>query len=317
MNRSEAEPANILVLIPCLNEELSIASTIKEIRAASNSIRKIVIIDNGSTDRTAEIALNEGAEVLHEPRKGKGFAFRRGLTSIDKEIKLVFLVDGDGTYAIDKLEKACELVAKQGFDMVVGERSISENSQEAFRFLHKTGNHALTFLQKITFGTEISDALSGWRLMSRGFALSFQGGDTEFELEAELNAHAYRLRASTANVRIDYRERTIGSSSKLRTYSDGWKILKKNLGLWRGERPFRAYSIMSLPWFILGIFLMGRALENFLETGLVPKFPSLIVSIGSFLISLNLWIAGVILERANVQRTAFARNVYLQEMLPK
>jgi glycosyltransferase involved in cell wall biosynthesis len=307
----------ITVIIPCLNEEKSIATTLREIKKSSNLIGEIIVVDNGSTDKTVTVAKNAGATIVHEPIRGKGFAFRKGLSLVNAESKLIFLVDGDATYSVERIDEAADLVLNSGFDMVVGQRVDERSDSNPYRFGHRFGNRFLSALQKIIFRSQIQDSLSGWRMFSRGFALSFQGGASRFELEAELNAHAFHLKTSVANIEVLYRDRKFGSVSKLRTYGDGWRILRRNLGLWRSERPLIAYSIISIPWLITGVVLLTRALGSYVDTGLVPRFPSLIVSVGSFLIASNLWLAGVILERTNLQRTAFARYVYLQETLRK
>lgn len=307
----------ITAIIPCLNEEKSIASTVLEIKKASKLVKEIIVVDNGSSDNTVEVARRAGAKIIYEPIRGKGYAFRRGLTAVSSNSKLVFLVDGDSTYSVSKIDDAAELILVSGFDMVVGERVDEGEVSKTYRYGHRIGNRALSTLQRLIFSTPIRDSLSGWRMFSRGFAMSFQGGASSFELEAELNAHAFQLKTSVANIKVGYRERKFGSVSKLRTFEDGWRIFRRNLGLWRSERPLRAYTTMSIPWTLLGIFLLARALESYVDTGLVPKFPSLIVSVGSFLIASNLWIAGVILERTNLQRTAFARYIYMQESLKK
>lgn len=304
----------INVIIPCFNEEKSIVQTIDEIRDSSNQVSKIIVVDNASKDRTAVWARKAGAVVVHEPLQGKGFAFRRGLTELDPDCSAVFLIDGDSTYGIDQLDEAARLVTSGGYDMIVGER-ISSADAALYRFGHRTGNRIFTRAHNFLFSMQITDSLSGWRLMSRGFAVSFSAGASKFELETELNAHAYHLSASVTSVEVKYRRRPEGSHSKLNTYRDGLKILRRNTNLWRSERPFLAYSVLSLPWFVFSTLLFARVLAGYLETGLVPKFPSLIVSMGAFVIGANLWIAGIILERTNLQRVALARYIYLQESL--
>jgi len=303
----------ISVIIPCLNEELSIADTIKELKSSSVYALEIIVVDNGSTDKTFEVACALGVEVIREPKQGKGFAFRRGLSRVSESSEAIFMIDGDSTYSPAKLDLAHKLIVEMGFDMVVGTRVVSSGNDHAYRFGHRTGNRLLTWISKFTFGSEIEDSLSGWRMFSRGFALSFLGGASRFELEAELNAHAFHLKAAVCNIDVEYRERLEGSFSKLDTFRDGLRILKRKIALWRNERPFRAYSSFAFPWILVSTTLLIRALDSYFTTGLVPKFPSLIVSVGGFIIAVNLWAAGMILERTNLQRVAFARYVYLQE----
>lgn len=304
----------INVIIPCLNEELSIEATIRALQSIKNLISQIIVVDNGSSDRTASIAKRCGAKVVFEQTKGKGFAFRRGLTMIEPNCEIVFLIDGDNTYGVEQISRAADLISNYGIDMVVGSRTKTKN-ETSYRFGHQFGNRALSYFQNLIFGTNIEDTLSGWRLMSRGFALSFPSGASKFELEAELNSHAFHLSSSVSNLPISYIPRVEGSISKLKTYSDGLRILRRLLNLWRNERPRMAYSFFSIPWLILSAVLFERVLAGYLDSGLVPKFPSLIVAVGSFIICSNFWLAGIILENTNLQRAALARFIFLKESL--
>lgn len=303
----------VAVLIPCLNEEASILKTILEVRGVLPK-SLIMVIDNGSTDSTAELAVKAGAKVLFEPQKGKGFAVRKGFDNIPFDTEAIFMVDGDGTYGVESLLEAIERVVSQGFDMVIGVRRVTpgedRNVRREFRVGHALGNRILTFTFNKLFGVPISDTLSGWRVFSPGFVNSFPGGASEFEIEAELNSHVYTLKCAISEVTVKYDSRVEGSVSKLRTYRDGIKILKKNLLLYRSEKPSTAFTLMAMPWLLTGALLSSRVLGDYLQTQLVPKFPSLIASIGAFIIGSNLWVTGMILERVRLQRVASARLAY-------
>lgn len=303
----------VAVLIPCLNEEASILKTIADVRRVLPK-SLILVIDNGSTDSTAELAVKAGAKVLFEPQKGKGFAVRKGFDNIPFGTDAIFMVDGDGTYGVESLLEAIDKVVSQGFDMVIGVRRVTPSEARKvgreFRVGHALGNRMLTFTFNKLFGVPISDSLSGWRVLSPGFVNSFPGGASEFEVEAELNSHVYTLKCAISEVTVKYESRVEGSESKLRTYRDGIKILNKNLLLYRSEKPATAFTLMAMPWLFTGTLLSSRVLGDYLETQLVPKFPSLIASIGAFIIGSNLWVTGMILERVRLQRVASARIAY-------
>jgi glycosyltransferase involved in cell wall biosynthesis len=302
----------INVILPCLNEERAIGPTIQAVKNIAPAAR-ILVVDNGSSDRTVEIASSLGVDVLYEPNKGKGFAFRRGIDNLDHDCKYVFMIDGDDTYEIKKLHEGIELI-NRGYDMVVGVREDvfekTTNRSQHYRRGHKSGNQLLTFAFRKLFGITLTDTLSGWRLMSRGYVESFSGGASGFELEAELNVHAYTLSVGITELSIGYTGRLEGSHSKLNTYKDGWAILRRNLSLYKSERPSLAYSFLALPWLLISLVLGIRVGKTYLVTQLVPQFPSLIVGITSFIIAGNLWVTGMILEHVRLSRVQIARSIY-------
>ena len=304
INRNLEGFPHVLVLLPTLNEEIAIAPTITTVKKYLPQ-SEIIVIDNGSEDRTVEIALSLHVRVVHEPQKGKGFAIRRGFREVSHETTVVVMLDGDDTYGCAKLVDAVQMVQADGFDLIVGNRialSDSESRKPVFKRGHSFGNKFFSLFSTLLHPVGITDSLSGWRVMSRGFVQSFTGGASGFEIEAELNAHAYLLKCAVGNTDVEYKGRELTSHSKLRTYSDGMRILKMNLQLFRNNRPQIAFSILSLPWMILSITLTWRAFYKYYQTGLVLQFPSLIAGVGCFLTALLLLIAGLILQRVKTIR---------------
>ncbi len=303
----------ILVLLPCLNESKALGLTIQRILNELPKAR-IVVIDNGSTDDSIEVAKQHGVEVIHEPRMGKGNAFRKGLIAIERDTSAILLLDSDDTYGLENVNLAVESVIFNGFDMVVGRRIPIDTEMPSlgnpFRLGHEVGNKLLSTIGQILHPVGIEDTLSGWRVFSPRFLSSFPGGSSGFEVEAELNAHAYLLNASVLNVNIGYRGRAHGSNSKLKTYRDGFRILKTSFRYFRNDRPQLAFTLFSIPWLILSSFFTYRAVIGYLQSGLVAQFPSLIAGTGAFVVSSLLFVTGMILERIKQVRVSNAKFAY-------
>jgi len=304
----------VTVVIPCLNEAMSIESTIHEVRAEL-PLAEIIVVDNGSTDQTVEIAKNAGATVFKEPSPGKGYAVRRAFTHMKNKSNAVLLIDGDATYQIAPISIALKMLSEDGFDMIIGMRvpsteGVYQERKSHFRLGHAFGNRIFSFLFRRLFKLKISDTLSGWRLLSPGFHNSFPGGASGFEIEAELNAHAFTLDAAISEIPVAYRGRLEDSESKLSTYKDGYKILRRNLSLFRSERPGLAYGLLSAPWLLISLYLGQEVLRTYIQSGLVPRFPSLIAAVGGFIVAGNLWVTGMILEKVRLHRVALARMIY-------
>jgi glycosyltransferase involved in cell wall biosynthesis len=302
----------ISVIIPCFNEEKTIDAVLSELFEVIGNKEQIIVVDNGSTDNTFHRASLRGVEVYKEPNRGKGFAFRKGLTYIEKKSKIIVLIDGDATYSLSNLKRDIDFVLRDGYDMIVGNRIVENPQDMPYREGHRFGNRLFSILFRKMFSTDIIDVLSGYRILSRGFALSFMEGASKFELETELNAHAFHLNTVVKNSEVTYRARPTGSHSKLRTYYDGFKILGRNLSLWFTERPFRAFLSLALPLYFLSTVFFVRAALPFIETGLVPNLPSLVASFGVLLLAAVLSIAGIVLDRTNVLRRALSRYIYMQ-----
>ena len=273
------------MLIPCHNEAISIASTVQNVRSQLSDV-EIWVIDNGSTDKTREISENLGVQVLSCPTLGKGYAIRKAFSEIKGDYDVIFMVDGDDTYDLAGITQAFNLIISGGYDMVIGRRvpiGIEESDSESrtvhYRSGHQHGNKVLSKLFSTLFKIKIQDSLSGWRCFSPGYVRSFSGGASGFELETELNAHLFLIRGSVTSIDVGYRGRLAGSHSKLNTISDGVKILRRLLFLFRTERPLLAYSILGAPWFILSVTLMRNVLDSYYKFREIPNFPEFVITI--------------------------------------
>lgn len=303
----------VCVILPCFNESLTLPSMVQQIQNISSEI-EILIVDNLSTDDSFKIASNLGVKVVREMKKGKGFAIKRGFLSLADSCEVVVIVDGDDTYSLSNLVKAINLVKDYNYDMVVGNRinkaDSNDNRINVFRRGHRTGNFMFSKLSQLLHPSGVLDSLSGFRVLSRNFVESFTGGASEFEIEAELNAHAAFIKAAVGNIDVDYKGRPIGSESKLRTFRDGYKILLINFKIFRTYRPKIAYSLLAFFWLILSVVLGYKPITEYFDTGLVPRIPSLIAAVGALVVSVQLWNTGMILERVNVAHLSQVRHNY-------
>jgi glycosyltransferase involved in cell wall biosynthesis len=303
----------VCVILPCFNESLTLPTVVGQIQKISSDI-EILVVDNSSTDDSFNIASKLGVKVVREIKKGKGFAVKRGFLSLSDNCEIVVIVDGDDTYSLANLISAINLVKDYNYDMIVGNRineaDSSENRINVFRRGHRTGNLIFSKLSQLLHPSGVLDSLSGFRVMSRNFVESFTGGASEFEIEAELNAHAAFIKAAVGNIDVNYKGRPIGSESKLRTYRDGYKILLINFKIFRTYRPKIAYSLLALFWITLSLSLGYKPIAEYFDTGLVPRIPSLIAAVGALVVSIQLWNTGMILERVNVAHVSQVRHNY-------
>ena len=303
----------VCVILPCFNESLTLPTVVGQIQKISSDI-EILVVDNSSTDDSFDIASKLGVKVVREIKKGKGFAVKRGFLSLSDNCKIIVIVDGDDTYSLSNLISAINLVKDYNYDMIVGNRineaDSNENRINVFRRGHRTGNLLFSKLSQLLHPSGVLDSLSGFRVMSRNFVESFTGGASEFEIEAELNAHAAFIKAAVGNIDVNYKGRPIGSESKLRTYRDGFKILLINFKIFRTYRPKIAYSLLALFWVTLSFSLGYKPITEYFDTGLVPRIPSLIAAVGALVVSIQLWNTGMILERVNVAHVSQARHNY-------
>ena len=283
----------IAVLIPCYNEEKTIAKVIRDAKAALPEA-VIYVYNNNSKDRTAEIALAEGAVVRNEYMQGKGNVIRRMFREIDALVYV--MVDGDDTYPMDSAPEMVDLVLNHNSDMVVGDRLSSTYYQENKRPFHNFGNNLVRGSINKLFGCNIRDIMTGFRAFSYEFVKTFPVLSKGFEIETEMTIHAVYNNMQIDNVVIEYRDRPEGSESKLNTYADGMKVLKTIAKLYRNYKPFGFFLIFSLVLALVSIFFLVPIVTEYWRTGLVPRFPTLIVCCFIMLSAVQSFFAGVILS---------------------
>lgn len=280
------------VLIPCYNEELTINKVVSDFHKALPEA-EIYVYDNNSTDNTYFEAEKAGAIVRREPRQGNGNVIRQMLRDIDADCYL--MVDGDDTYPAEYAVELCKGV-EDGYDMVIGDRLSSTYFTENKRMFHNEGNRLVRFLINKLFDSHIQDIMTGYRAMSRQFAKNLPVISKGFEIETEMTIHALDKNFLIKETAIEYRDRKGDSVSKLNTFSDGIKVIKTILRLFRDYRPLAFFSLASLIMTILSLILFIPVFNEYLETGLVPRYPTLIVSGFIFITAILTFFCGVILE---------------------
>ncbi|MBV8588540.1 MAG: glycosyltransferase [Acetobacteraceae bacterium] len=314
-SRNAGEPAvqaksmsalRIAVLIPCLNEEAAIPKVVKDFREALPSAN-IFVFDNNSQDGTAAVASAAGAIVRAERLPGKGNVIRRMFADIEADVYV--LVDGDDTYDAAAAPRMVRLLLNERLDMVNGARVTA--MEKAFRRGHRLGNALLTGIVRKIFGNRVSDMLSGYRAFSRRFVKSFPALASGFETEAELTVHALELKMPIHEISVGYRERPANSASKLRTYSDGLRILRTIVVLIKEERPLLLFSAASAILAFAGAALGIPIISEFMRTGLVPRFPTAILTTGLMLLSFLSLTCGLILDSVTRGRRELKRMAYL------
>ncbi len=283
----------IAVLIPCYNEAANIEKVVKDFRAALPEA-VIYVYDNNSTDGTAEIAERAGAVVRHEYLQGKGNVMRRMFYEIDAECYLI--TDGDDTYPAEYAPEMVDRVLSHNADMVVGDRLSSTYFTENKRPFHNLGNSMVRFLINLLFHGEIKDIMTGYRAFSYRFIKTFPVLSKGFEIETEMSIHAIDKNMQVENVVVDYRDRQAGSVSKLNTYSDGFKVLRTILRLYKNYHPFGFFGMIAALLFALSVGFAIPVFIEFAKTGLVPRFPTLIVCGFVFLAGLISFFSGIILS---------------------
>ncbi len=264
----------IAVLIPCYNEELTIAKVINDVKEKLPDA-VIYVYDNNSTDKTAETALKAGAVVRKETMQGKGNVIRRMFREIDAECYL--MVDGDNTYSLDKVSEMVDLVLEHQADMVVGDRLSSTYFEENKRPFHNMGNSLVKNCVNVLFKCEIKDIMTGFRAFSYEFVKTFPVLSRGFEIETEMTIHAVFHNMNIKNVVIEYRDREEGSVSKLNTIPDGLKVLGMIMRMVRNYKPMLYFSLIGLVLMLVSLIMVVPVFITYFETGLVPRFPTLIV----------------------------------------
>ena len=283
----------IAVLIPCYNEEKTVEKVVADFKAVLPEAT-VYVYDNNSTDRTAQLAEAAGAVVRREYMQGKGNVLRRMFREIDAECYI--LVDGDDTYPAEAAPEMARLVRERQADMVVGDRLSSTYFTENKRPFHNFGNSLVRASINRLFGAQIQDIMTGYRAFSFEFVKTFPVLSRGFEIETEMSIHAVQRNMQVENVVIDYRDRPAGSVSKLNTYSDGAKVLGTILRLYKNYRPFGFFTTIAVVLAVISLLFMAPVLAEYLATGLVPRFPTLIVCGFVMVAALMLFVAGVILS---------------------
>ena len=305
---------NIAVLIPCYNEEKTIGKVVADVKA--NIPEAVVYVyDNNSTDKTSEIAAAAGAIVRKEHLQGKGNVIRRMFREIDA--KCYLMVDGDDTYPMEFAREMCDLVTEDGADMVVGDRLSSTYFTENKRPFHNFGNSFVRFAINRLFKTNIKDIMTGYRAFSFNFAKTFPVLSKGFEIETEMTIHAVYNNMDVRNVVVEYRDRPEGSVSKLSTYSDGFKVIMTIVKLYKNYKPFAFFNAIAILLTLVSVIFFIPVLMEYIETGLVSRFPTLIVCGFVVIAAIQSFFAGLILSAmANKNRRDFEQrliNIHFEE----
>jgi glycosyltransferase involved in cell wall biosynthesis len=301
----------IAVLIPCYNEEATIAATVKGFRAALPGAA-VYVYDNNSSDRTKATAAKAGAIVRSEGQQGKGHVVRRMFADIDADVYV--MADGDLTYDPKAAPDMVAMLLAEQLDMVVGTRKHEE--KEAYRGGHVLGNRLFTGLLAGLFGRSFNDIFSGYRVFSRRFVKSFPVLSSGFEIETEMSVHALELRMPVGEVETRYLARPEGSESKLSTFGDGWRILKTIGTLYRVERPVLFYGTVAVLLLVAALLLSIPLVITYLDTHLVPRVPTAILVTGMVIVAVLCFFAGLILDTVTRGRREMRRLAYLSLQAP-
>lgn len=297
----------IAVLIPCYNEEAAIAAVVRDFRAALPGAG-IYVYDNNSNDRSREVARAAGAVVEHEVRQGKGHVVRRMFADVEADIYV--LVDGDATYDAPSAPRMVQRLVDGHLDMVVAARR--DREEAAYRPGHRLGNRLLTGFVTSVFGSNVSDLLSGYRVFSRRFVKSFPVLSGGFEIETELTVHALQLELPVAEIDTPYFARPPGSASKLNTWIDGLRILGTIFKLYRSERPLRFFSLIGILLACLSVVLAVPVIATYLREGIVPRFPTAILSSAIMILAFLSIFSGLILDTVTRGRRELKLLHYLR-----
>lgn len=301
----------VAVLIPCYNEEATIESVVRDFSAALPDAA-IYVYDNNSTDRTTTVAERAGAVVRQERLHGKGNVVCRMFADIDADVYV--LVDGDDTYDSASAPRMVERLLAERLDMLSGVRLALDSS--AYRPGHQFGNRMLSGIVAKCFGNRCSDILSGYRIFSRRFVKSFPAQASGFEIESALTIHALELHMPIADLQTPYKTRPQGSASKLHTVRDGVRILWMILRLVEEERPLQLFGMFSLLFAVTSLILAYPILVTYLETGLVPRFPTAILSASLMVLAFLSAASGLIIDMITVGRREVKRLAYLAQPAP-
>ncbi len=283
----------IAVLIPCYNESKTIEKVVKDYKKVLPEA-DIYVYDNNSKDGTDEIARNAGAIVRYETKQGKGNVIRTMFRDIDADCYL--MIDGDDTYPAENAREMCDYVLNDNVDMVIGDRLSSTYFQENKRPFHNFGNRIVRWLINTLFKNNVKDIMTGYRAFSYQFVKTFPVLSKGFEIETEMTIHAVDKNMNLKEIPVQYRDRPEGSVSKLNTYSDGIRVLKTIATLCKEYRPGLFFNMLAILFFIVSLLFGIPVVSEYFNTGLVPRFPTLIVSGICLLIAILLTITGIILQ---------------------
>ena len=283
----------IAVLIPCYNESKTIEKVVKDYKKVLPEA-DIYVYDNNSTDGTDKIAKKAGAIVCYEYKQGKGNVIRSMFKDIDADCYL--MIDGDDTYPKENAREMCDLILSKKADMVIGDRLSSTYFQENKRPFHNFGNKLVRRLINTLFKSNVRDIMTGYRAFSYEFVKTFPVLSKGFEIETEMTIHALDKNFLLKEIPVEYRDRPAGSISKLSTYSDGFKVLKTIARLFKEYKPTIFFSIVSLLFLIISLCFGIPVFVEYFKTGLVPRYPTLIFSGFMLMISILMFICGIILE---------------------
>ena len=286
------DKSKIAVLIPCCNEAKTIEKVVKDYKKVLPDA-DIYVYDNNSSDGTDEIARKAGAIVRYEYRQGKGNVIRTMFREIDADCYL--MIDGDDTYPAENAKEMCDLVLNGKADMVI-DRLSSTYFTENKRLFHNFGNKMVRWLINTMFKNKVKDIMTGYRAFSYEFVKGFPVLSKGFEIETEMTIHAVDKNYKLVEIPVSYRDRPEGSVSKLNTYSDGLKVLKTIATLFKEYKPAIFFNTLALIFFIIGVVIGLPAYIGYFQTGLVEKFPSLIVSCFSIMMALLFFMTGLILQ---------------------
>ena len=300
---------NVAVLIPCYNESVTIGKVVDDYRRELPGAT-IYVYDNNSTDDTAAIAKQHGAIVRHEQRQGKGNVCRQMFRDINADCYL--MVDGDDTYDETKAAEMCRYILQGKADMVVGDRlSNGTYAEENKRAFHGFGNNLVRSMIKWIYGYSFEDVMTGYRAMSRPFIKTFPVLSEGFQIETELSIHAVDRRWRIADVPIAYRDRPEGSVSKLNTVGDGIRVIRMIGTLFKDYRPLKFFSLVALLLVAIGLALGIPVIQDFIHTGLVPRFPTAILATAFIFLSALSLATGLILDSvAKIERKEWELKVY-------
>jgi glycosyltransferase involved in cell wall biosynthesis len=303
--------ARVAVILPCYNEEAAIGATVAGFRAALPGA-DIYVFDNNSKDRTAEVARAAGAIVRTERLQGKGHVVRRMFADVEADVYV--MADGDATYDASAAPGMVAMLLEERLDMVVGARR--DEVEAAYRRGHRLGNALFTGLLAWLFGRSFSDIFSGYRIFSRRFVKSFPVLSAGFEIETEISVHALELRMPVSEVVTTYGARLEGSVSKLSTYSDGWRIMKTIITLFRIERPVLFFGAIGALLALIAVILAIPLVLTYHKTGLVPRFPTAILATGLIILATLSGMCGLILDTVVRGRREVRRLAYLAHPAP-